>query len=229
MARKNGKSFDCPTQPIARFGTTFYASKILNEKKEAADSAQPDFWSQRYSTRRIPWQLERVPRNLSAFIRALHSRRKVLIPGCGEDYRTIDAFRHAGHQVTGIDFSPVAIEQMKKALTDIKGQVMLGDFFSFNFESASFDIVYERTFLCSLPPRLWTDYAARVAQLLRPGGALAGFFFYGKESDPPPYPLTESRASELFGNRFDLVKSEPVTDSVPIFAGTEKWQEWRLR
>jgi len=106
---------------------------------------------------------------------------------------------------------------------------MLGDFFSFNFQSAPFDIIYERTFLCSLPPRLWKDYPARVAQLLRPGGVLAGFFFYGEESDPPPYPLTESRASELFGNRFDLIKSEPVTDSVPIFAETEKWQEWQLR
>ena len=173
--------------------------------------------------------MDRVPRNLSVFIRALRSGRKVLIPGCGEDYRTIDAFRHAGHQVTAIDFSPIAIERITKALTDIKGQVMLGDFFSFNFQSAPFDIIYERTFLCSLPPRLWKDYPARVAQLLRPGGVLAGFFFYGEESDPPPYPLTESRASELFGNRFDLIKSEPVTDSVPIFAETEKWQEWQLR
>jgi hypothetical protein len=41
--------------------------------------------------------------------------------------------------------------------------------------------------------------------------------------------LSESSAAEYLGGRFDLVKSAPVTDSVPIFAGTEKWQEWQLR
>ena len=73
------------------------------------------------------------------------------------------------------------------------------------------------------------DYAARVAELLRPKGTLAGFFFYGEESDPPPYPITESKASEIFGNRFDLLKTEAVADSLSIFAGKEKWQEWQLR
>jgi hypothetical protein len=33
----------------------------------------------------------------------------------------------------------------------------------------------------------------------------------------------------LFDARFDLAKSEPVNDSLSIFAGNEKWQEWRLR
>ena len=82
--------------------------------------------------------------------------------------------------------------------------------------------------MINLPPRFWKDYAARVAELLRPRGLLAGFFFYGHESDPPPYPLTESKASEIFSGRFDLRKSEPVTDSLSIFAGQEKWQEWQL-
>jgi SAM-dependent methyltransferase len=82
--------------------------------------------------------------------------------------------------VTAIDFSPLANERTKKALTEFDGQIILGDCFSFNFGSASFDIVYERTFLCSLHPRLWKDYAARLAQLLRPGGTLAGFFFMEK-------------------------------------------------
>ena len=159
----------------------------------------------------------------------LQSGRSVLIPGCGEDYRTIDAFRLAGHQVTAIDFSPVAVERIRKALTGFSGNLILGDFFSYNFQSAPFDIVYERTFLCSLPPRLWKDYAARTAELLRPHGLLSGFFFYGEESDPPPYPLTEAQGSEIFEDRFELIRSEPVTDSLSIFGGKEKWQEWQLR
>ena len=45
----------------------------------------------------------------------------------------------------------------------------------------------------------------------------------------PPFPLTESKASELFGGRCELKTSEPVTDSLSVFAGKEKWQEWQLQ
>ena len=198
-------------------------------KKDERDSTGPDFWSERYASGRTPWQLDHLPARLSIFMESLPAGSKVLIPGCGEDSKTIDAFHRAGHQVTVIDFSPIAIEHIKKAVPEIREWTILGNFFSYDFGAALFDVVYERTFLCSLPPRLWNDYAARVAQLLRPRGLLAGFFFYGKESDPPPYPLIESRASELFDARFDLLKSEPVSDSLSIFAGQEKWQEWQFR
>ena len=198
-------------------------------KREERDSAQPDFWSQRYASGRTPWQLDHVPERLSAFLQSLPPERNVLIPGCGQDYKTVEAFSRAGHRVTAIDFSPIAVESTNKALTKAGTKVILGDFFSYKFESTPFDLVYERTFLCSLPPSLWENYAARVVQLLRPRGKLAGYFFYGQEPDPPPYPLTESKVAEIFGNRFDLQRSEPVTDSLSVFAGQEKWQEWLLR
>ena len=189
-----------------------------------ADSAQPDFWSQRYDSGRTPWQLDYVPKQLGAFIRALPVGARVLIPGCGGDWRTIRAFREAGHNVTAIDFSPVAVEQAGKALGEF--EVILGDFFTYDFGSMRFDIVYERTFLCSLPPRFWKNYVTRVAQLLQPKGMLVGFFLYGEESDPPPYPLSEATARKLFTGRFELIRTEAVPDSLPIFRGMEKWQEW---
>ena len=198
----------------------------LNER---GDSAHPDFWSPRYASGRTPWQLDHVPARLVTFIQSLPAKGTVLIPGCGQDVRTIEAFRRAGHRVTAIDFSPVAIEATNKTLTSAGDKAILGDFFTYKFEAAPFDLIYERTFLCSLPPQLWRDYAARVAQLLAACGTLAGFFFYGQEPDPPPYPLTESKAAQVFGDRFELQKTEPVTDSLPIFAGREKWQEWQLR
>jgi thiopurine S-methyltransferase len=189
-----------------------------------ADSAQPDFWSERYNSGRTPWQLDYVPKQLGAFIRALPVGARVLIPGCGGDWRTIRAFREAGHNVTAIDFSPVAVEQAGKALGEF--EVILGDFFTYDFGSRRFDIVYERTFLCSLPPRFWNNYVTRVAQLLQPKGMLAGFFLYGENSDPPPYPLSEASATKLFPGRFEFIRTEAVPDSLPIFRGMEKWQEW---
>ena len=173
--------------------------------------------------------MDHVPARLTAFIRSLKPDSEVLIPGCGEDYRTIAAFHRAGHRVTAIDFSEVAVEHAKKTLSELGQRIIPGDFFRHDLGSARFDFIYERTFLCSLPPQLWNDYATRVAELLRPHGLLAGFFFYGEEPDPPPYPLTENKAAKIFGSRFDLINTEPVTDSLSIFAGQEKWQEWQLR
>jgi hypothetical protein len=210
-------------------GARFYAGVALKRQGDESNSTRPDFWSQRYVSGRTPWQLAHLPARLSIFLQSLPAKRNVLIPGCGRDHRTIESFLRADHRVTAIDFSRVAVESTNKEIADVGGKVILGDFFTHNFEAAPFDLIYERTFLCSLPPRLWKDYAARVAQLLRAHGTLAGFFFYGDEVDPPPYPLTESQATEIFGAQFDLKKSEPVTDSLSIFAGSEKWQEWQLR
>ena len=197
--------------------------------KKNTNSDQPDFWSQRYAGGRTPWQLDHVPACLETFLRSFERGRNVLIPGCGQDYLTIEAFHRAGHRVTAIDFSPIAVEAMKKNLPALADHIVLGDFFAYDSKFPPFDLIYERTFLCSLPPTLWQNYSVRAAELLRPGGMVAGFFFYGEQSDPPPFPLTEETAAEIFSDRFELEVSEPVADSLAIFAGHEKWQQWRLR
>jgi hypothetical protein len=108
----------------------------------------------------------------------------------------------------------------------LENKIILGDFFAYDFGSRPFDFVYERTFLCSLPLSVWRDYVRRVAQFLSVGGKLVGFFFHGNEPEPPPYPLSDKRALELLDRQFQLVRSEPASDSVPMFAGTGRWQEW---
>jgi hypothetical protein len=107
--------------------------------------------------------------------------------------------------------------------------VIPGDFFTHDFTGQDFDLIYERTFLCSLPPARWPAYARRMAELLGMGKILAGIFLYGEESEPPPYPLTKAQALELLAEDFDLIRSEPVPDSLPLFKGMERWQEWRRK
>jgi hypothetical protein len=108
----------------------------------------------------------------------------------------------------------------------LAGRVIFGDFFTYNFERGRFDLIYERTFLCSMPPSHWPDYANRMADLLSPGGRLVGIFLYGQQPEPPPYPLTDKQAEQLFQRRFRQVRSELVTDSLPLFRGLERWHEW---
>ncbi len=194
------------------------------------ESARPEFWEQRYRAGRLPWDAGGVPPALAAFLERTGSGTgRVLIPGCGTGYE-VNAFLVAGWKACAIDFAPAAVERARAVLGAAGACVRQADFFADALE-AEFDLIYERTFLCSLPPACWENYARRVAALLRPGGALAGIFFHGHEPEPPPYPLTPASSSSLFGAAFELVEDEaiPAADSLPLYAGGERWQVWRRR
>ena len=192
------------------------------------DSRQPDFWNERYLTGKTPWDFKGVPSNLLSFLSTSNCQGSVLIPGCGTGYE-VKVFYETGWQVTAIDFSPPAVEQAKSFLGELGEKVILDDFFTFDFGANQFDIIYERTFLCSLPPTRWPDYARRMAELLLPEGRLVGIFLYGDEPEPPPYPLTEQKTYELFGPYFTITHSDSVSDSLPLFSGMEIWQEWKRK
>jgi len=189
------------------------------------DSTHPDFWNGRYVAGKTPWDFGGVPAALKSFLARSSASGRVLIPGCGSGYE-VKAFYEAGYDVTAIDFSPAAVDQAKNVLGALAEKIILGDFFTHDFGQDYFHFIYERTFLCSMPPSRWPDYTNRMAALLSPGGKLIGLFFYGEQQSGPPYPLTEKQADQLFQRRFRVVRSELVTDSLPLFRGMEKWQEW---
>ena len=194
----------------------------------AEDSSKPEFWNTRYAAGKTPWDLGGVPTALRSFLARAQPPGRVLIPGCGSGYE-VKAFYDAGSEVTAIDFSPAALQRAERNLGPLRRRIIAGDFFTHDFIGQNFDLIYERTFLCSLPPERWRDYATRMADLLEKGKLLAGIFLYGEEAEPPPYPLTETQALELFGQDFELIRSEPVSDSLPLFQGMERWQEWRRK
>jgi SAM-dependent methyltransferase len=194
--------------------------------EKSADSTRPDFWTIRYATGRTPWDFGGVPAALKSFLARSSAPGRVLIPGCGSGYE-VQTFHTAGYDVTAIDFSPAAYDQAKRVLGVLAERVILGDFFTHDFGQRRFDLIYERTFLCSMPPSRWPDYANRMSDLLSTGGRLIGVFLYAQQPTPgPPYSLTDKQAQDLFQRHFRLVRSELMTDSLPLFRAMEKWQEW---
>jgi hypothetical protein len=68
----------------------------------------------------------------------------------------------------------------------------------------------------------------RVAGLVEPGGVLAGFFFFDDGERGPPFPLhSQAELDALLGPAFEKVEDETAIDSIPVFAGKERWQVWR--
>jgi SAM-dependent methyltransferase len=194
--------------------------------ENSPDSNQPDFWTTRYVTGKTPWDFGGVPLALKSFLARSSVPGRVLIPGCGSGYE-VQAFHAAGYDVSAIDFSPAAVEQAKRVLGVLAERIILGDFFTHDFHQRRFDLIYERTFLCSITPSRWHEYVNRVAELLLREGRLVGVFLYGQRSSSgPPFPLTEAEANQIFEKHFQLARNEVMTDSLPLFRGMERWQEW---
>lgn len=190
------------------------------------DPADPEFWELRYGARFAPWDAGKVPAQLLAFVRASPAPRRVLVPGCGSAW-DVRGFAEHGWDVVGIDFSRLAVEEARRILGPHGARVREADFFA-PLAEAPFDVVYERAFLCALPRRLWGDWARRVAELVAPGGLLAGFFFFDAGERGPPFPLHgQQELDALLRGLFERIEDAPVADSIDVFRGKERWQVWK--
>jgi SAM-dependent methyltransferase len=188
-----------------------------------ADSAYASFWDARYSSDVTPWDAGRVPAALKAFADDRPPSARVLIPGCGSGHEA--AYLHErGWDVLAIDFSPAAIARAAAVLGPDSPVLREADFFDLSGEL--FDVIYERAFLCALPPRLWPAYGKQMARLARPGGLLAGYFYLAEQRGGPPFGASRQDLEELLGDAFRCVIDEAVSDSLPVFAGRERWQVW---
>jgi SAM-dependent methyltransferase len=153
---------------------------------------------------------------------------RVLIPGCGSGYE-VRLFAQRGHEVLAIDFSTAAVDAARRELGSLSRLVRKADFFE--FETEPFDLAYERAFVCALPRPLWPAWARRMAELVRPGGELAGFFYIDDNQRGPPFGISLEELKGLLGTAFELTESLaiPARQSLAVFQGKEIWQVWKRR
>jgi SAM-dependent methyltransferase len=196
----------------------------------AQDSSRPEFWETRYRGNVTPWDQHGVPMRLAEYAANVSpaGTPSVLIPGCGAAYEA-KYLHECGWRVRAIDFSAAAVEAGRSILGEHAALVEQADFFELAADPPGFDVIYERAFLCALPPRSWPDYARHMAALIRPGGVLAGFFFLEPTTKGPPFGIAEPALHALLGGEFDLIDDRSVGDSIPIFEGRERWQVWRRK
>lgn len=176
----------------------------------------------------MPWDQGAVPQCLADYVARNPEPKRALIPGCGSAYEA-RLLLETKWPVIAIDFSPVAVAHAQKALGPLGATVREADFFGPAIESLAaerFDVIYERAFLCALPVKLRAAWAARVADLLAPGGRLIGFFHFDQTERGPPFGIDPGTLVSLLSANFELLEEMTPTDSIPVFAGKEKWQVW---
>ncbi len=190
------------------------------------DPLSPAFWDERFQRNFTPWDKGGVPQALRDFA-AASAPLVTLIPGCGSAYE-LAFLAQQGWDATAIDFSPAAVAQGKLAAGAHAARVVEADFFAWQ-PAVPLQLIYERAFLCAMPRAMWPQVAARWAQLLAPGALLAGYFFFDETPKGPPFGIRRAQLDQLLHADFDCIADDAVSDSIPVFAGKERWMVWRRR
>lgn len=208
-------------------GIRFHPKDHFMTTFETRDPTDQAFWNERFDRNFLPWDKGGVPAALRDFVAqaAPSMGAVVLIPGCGSAYE-VAYLSEAGWDVTAIDFSPAAVDAARALLGPWAARVEQADFFTYTPKNQT-DIIYERAFLCALPPRMHAAIAARWAVLLPPGGLLAGFFNFDDAPKGPPFGIAAAQLDALLKPYFERIDDRPVIDSIAAFAGRERWQVWR--
>lgn len=177
-----------------------------------------DYWNNRYKQGEIGWDIGYPSTPLVTYAEKISNKEAaILIPGCGNGYEA-SAFVDAGFtNVTMLDISPVALNNLKEKLGD-KVKYVEGDFFQ---HEGSYDYIFEQTFFCALNPALRPKYVGHMHRLLKPGGKLVGVLFNRSFEGGPPFGGNTEEYRRLFSSGWEIEKMESCYNSISPRAGTE--------
>lgn len=145
--------------------------------------------------------------------------------------------------VYGIDLSDLVVaanlDRIKQLDSKVQERIkfLCIDFFNSqdHLQDASFDFLFDYTFLCAIHPDYRPDWVKTLSRLLKKGAMLATLMYPLNETRPlddgPPFPLSPELYHELLDETFDLVSLEDVAldRSLPRRAGKEKMGIWRRK
>ena len=159
-------------------------------------------WEQAYLDHQTPWNKGAPSPPMLEWVDAHRPAGKALVPGCGVGHDVAMLCAH-GLDAYGLDIAPTAISLAQRTYPELAERFVLGDLFATPAEwSGCFDLVFEHTCLCALPPEWRLRYEKAVHSLLRPGGLLVGVWFISPEMDPgesgPPFALPVPELDDLF-------------------------------
>ena len=190
------------------------------------DVNSADKWERDYQRGGDGWDLggpNPVFHNLLASGQIAPGNMVVLCSGRGHDARE---FAKYGFQVTAVDFSRTAVQEMERLNdSDAPVQILQQDLFTLpaQFDS-SFDYMLEYTCYCAIDPRRRAEFADLAARLLKPGGLYISLAYpVSQHTGGPPFSVSVPEVLRLFQERgFKLVEREMPSDSVPSRRGAEE-------
>ncbi|WVW81177.1 hypothetical protein I302_103168 [Kwoniella bestiolae CBS 10118] len=179
-------------------------------------------WEDRWKEGRTGWDQSRSHLSLVSLLRSellaelgIPRKGKALIPGCGTGY-DVHTFATVGLDAVGLDLAPTGVEKArdwlsKQPATTGTTEVICTDFFEYT-PQGKFDLIYDYTFLCAIPPSLHSSWASQLYHLSNPNARLITLMYPlpPVNNDPPPWPLTVDQYHELLDKHWKLVWDREV-------------------
>ena len=154
---------------------------------------------------------------------------QALVPGCGRGHDA-RALAKAGWSVTGLDIAPSSVP-LAERLADEGGlpvDYRVGDFLS-DEPYQPFDLVFEHTLFCAIPPTRRSDYVQALRGWLKPGGLyLAVNYMITDDNGEPPFSTTTAELDARFGEPFELLRRW-TPRSYESREGKELMNEWKMK
>jgi SAM-dependent methyltransferase len=184
-------------------------------------SFDESYWNERYRDNKTGWDIGYPSPALIEFAESLGDKSlRILIPGAGNAYEAEYLFK-AGFQNTAVlDLSKDPLNALKSRVPEFpEEQLIHGDFFD---HKGQYDLILEQTFFCALDPKMRSDYASKMKELLAPNGVLSGLLFnFPLTEKGPPFGGSESEYRTRLSEHLEVEKLEPCPNSIKPRLGSE--------
>ncbi|MBC8244160.1 MAG: methyltransferase domain-containing protein [Verrucomicrobia bacterium] len=188
-------------------------------------------WESHYQANEMIWDhgeaspglVDHLAANLNA------SLGQALIPGCGHGHDA-RALARAGWSVTGLDIAPSSVPLAKRLAEEehLEIDYRVGDFLR-DEPHQTFDLVFEHTLFCAIPPARRDDYVQALLRWLKPGGLyLAVNYMITDDNGEPPFSTTTTELDTRLGGSFELLHRW-TPRSYESREGKELMNEWKMK
>lgn len=171
------------------------------------------YWESRYENNQAGWDAGEITTPLKDYIDQLSNKSlKILIPGAGNSYEA-EYLLHSGFiNVTVIDLASNPLINIRNRVPSFPSENLIqGDFFN---HRSQYDLIIEQTFFCALDPSLRPAYAKKMAEILVPGGKLAGVLFDTEFEGGPPFGGNKNEYLQYFEPFFQINTLEKCYNSI---------------
>jgi len=185
-------------------GKVYTTKNLFTDHPEARHET---FWTNIYNNETPRWDLGTVTPLLPEALPQLKiPKSRFIVLGCGTGN---DAAHLAeqGHIVTAVDISPQAIKLAKEKYGHITNLTFIeGDIFNLGEEHiAQYDVVFEHTCYCAIPPNQRNKLVQVWRRLLNENGMLLGIFFVVNRTEGPPFGGSEWELRRRLENDFQFL------------------------
>lgn len=182
-------------------------------------------WAARYTQDHTPWDLGDAHPELAARLStgALGAPGRAFVPGCGRGHDAA-ALAGAGWDVVALDYAPSLEEPLTRRMNAVGGRAVIGD--AFTYDGGPFDLIFDHTFFCAIPPERRHDLGRLATDLVEPGGRFISVVFpIGRREPGPPWGVTVAMLDEALGEEWSLRSDEPARNP-PGRRWAARWAEW---